>query len=119
MNWYLAKIVYQIHCGDGHHTGQFDEQLRLILAANKEDAFFKAQAIGRQGEEIFADQKQQLVHWQFINVCELYKLSELIDGVELYSRIEESDNEEEYIHIVNKKAEHLQFSDTPELLHLV
>ena len=32
MNWYLAKIVYRIICGQGNHTAQFDEQLRLIQA---------------------------------------------------------------------------------------
>lgn len=118
MNWYLAKIVYRITCGDGHHTGQFDEQLRLVTGENKEDAFQKAQFIGKQEEEFFLDQKQQLVQWQFINVCELYKLSELIDGAELYSRIEERDDANEYIHTVHKKAEHIQFSNTLEILEL-
>jgi len=27
MNWYLAKLVFRIICGDGDHTPQFDEQL--------------------------------------------------------------------------------------------
>ena len=35
MNWYLAKIVYRILCGEGEHTAQFDEQLRLVSAAMK------------------------------------------------------------------------------------
>ena len=34
MNWYLAKIVYRIICGDGNHTAQFDEQLRLVQLAS-------------------------------------------------------------------------------------
>ena len=119
MNWYLAKIVYHIICGYGDHNGQFDEQLRLIAASNKEEAFHKAQTIGRQEEEAFINQKQQLVHWKFINVCELYRLSTLIDGAELYSRIEESDNPDEYIHFVNKKAGHIQFNNTLEILDLV
>ena len=32
MKWYLAKLIYRIICGDGTHTPQFDEQLRLIHA---------------------------------------------------------------------------------------
>ena len=119
MNWYLAKIIYRITCGDGLHAGQFDEQLRLIAAADKEEAFCKAQTIGQQEEEIFFNQKQQLVQWQFINVCELYKLSELIDGAELYSRIEERDNADAYIHIIHKKAQHIQSGNTLEILELV
>ena len=119
MNWYLAKIVYRIHCGNGNHTGQFDEQLRLIAAKNKKEAFHKAQSIGQQEEESFFNQKQQLVHWQFINVCAVYKLSQLIDGAELYSRIEEYENADAYIDIIHKKAECILSENTLEILDLV
>ena len=57
MNWYLAKLVFRILCGDGKHTAQFDEQLRLILAGSKEEAFHKAQAIGKNDEEMFFNHK--------------------------------------------------------------
>jgi len=107
MNWYLSKLVFQIICGDGDHVAQFDEQLRLIAAATKEEAFFKAQQIGKEEEETFYNSRQQLVHWQFINVCEVYKLHELINGTEVYSRIEEKDDAENYIHFVNRKAENI------------
>ena len=63
--------------------------------------------MGKKEEESFYNQKQQLVQWQFINVSELYPLSELIDGAELYSRIEEKENAEAYIHTINKKAENI------------
>ena len=118
MNWYLAKIVFQIICGEGQHTAQFDEQLRLVIAPNKEEAFQKAQALGKAAEEAFFNDSRQLVQWQFINVSELYHLSELIDGAEMYSRIEEKDNAEAYIHIINQKAENIFFSQTHQLLHL-
>ena len=119
MNWYLAKIVYQITCGEGSHTPQFDEQLRLIKAGTKEEAFLKARQTGQAEEETFVNQKQQLVQWQFINVCELYRLSSLIDGAELYSRIEEKDNAAVYIDIIHKKAAGIVATDIPELLQLV
>jgi hypothetical protein len=119
MNWYLAKIVYQITCGDGRHSPQFDEQLRLINAGTKEEAFLKAQQTGKAEEETFVNQKEQLVQWQFINVCELYRLSSLIDGAELYSRIEERENAAAYIDIIHKKAAGIVSSDTPEILQLV
>ena len=118
MNWYLAKIVFRIICGDGDHTPQFDEQLRLISASSKEEAFKKAQLTGEKEKETFYNRRQQLVQWQFINVSEIYKLSELIDGAELYSRIEERDNAEAYIHVVNQKAENILFTQTHQLLQL-
>lgn len=119
MNWYLAKIVFQIICGDGDHTPQFDEQLRLVLAGSKEEAFYKAQQLGAGEEETFFNSKQQLVQWKFINVCELYCISEMIDGAELYSRIEERDDADTYMDIVHRKASGIIHSDSHQLLHLV
>ena len=118
MNWYLSKIVFQIICGDGEHTAQFDEQLRLISADNKEEAFQKAQNMGMDEEEMFFNQKKQLVQWQFISVSELYQLKELMDGAELYSRIEEKEDAASYIHILQTKAEHIRKGSLHELLNL-
>ena len=57
MNWYLAKFVYRIVCGNGSHNPQFDEQLRLIAATGREEAFTKAQQMGRNEEESFYNQR--------------------------------------------------------------
>ena len=118
MNWYRAKFVFRIVCGEGQHTAQFDEQLRLIAAADKQEAFRKAQEMGKKDEETFFNNKEQLVQWQFVNISELYLLSELIDGAELYSRIEERDNADAYMYMVNQKAENIFFTQTHQLLQL-
>ena len=118
MNWYLAKMVFRIICGEGEHTPQFDEQLRLVAGISKEEAFRKAREMGQQEEETFYNRKEQLVQWQFINISELYRLSELIDGAELYSRIEEKDNAEAYIYTINQKAENIVCNETNQLLQL-
>lgn len=117
MNWYLAKMIFRIICGDGNHTAQFDEQLRLIAASNKDEAFHKAQLLGGREQEMFFNNNQQLVQWQFINVSELYQLNELIDGAEVYSRIEEKENADSYLHIVYKKADQIRLGNTVELLN--
>jgi hypothetical protein len=119
MNWYLAKIVYRILCGNGNHTPQFDEQLRIVFAENKEQAFLKAQNTGLKEEESFLNNNKELVCWQFINVSELYKLGEMIDGAEIYSRIEEREDGDAYISLINKKANHLLHSDSNQILQLV
>jgi len=119
MNWYLTKIIFQIVCGDGNHTAQFDEQLRLISAEDKKSAFNKARQLGQQEEEIFLNIKQQQVHWKFINVSEVYKLGELLDGAELFSRIDEKGDAGVYIDIINNKAAGIIHSDSHELLQLV
>ena len=119
MNWYLAKIVYQIICGDGQHIPQFDEQLRLIVAGNEHEAFQKAQRIGATEQESFLNDKQLLVKWKFIDVCELYKLSELIDGAELYSRIQEVEEAGSFIELVHRKADYIQGDNVLRSLELI
>ena len=119
MKWYLAKIVFQIVCGDGNHMAQFDEQLRLIAACNEDEAFEKAAGIGKNEEDNFFNLRQQLVRWQFVNVSELYYLSELIDGAEMYSRINEVDDAEAYITSVHRRAESIKRKHTHQLLNLI
>ena len=107
MKWFLSKMVFRIICGNGNHTPQFDEQLRLIHAENKDEAFDKSRSLGLKEEESFFNQQQQLVRWQFINVSELYTLNDFSDGAELYSRVEETEHADHYINIINKKATQL------------
>ena len=118
MNWFLAKIIFRIVCGNGEHTPQFDKQLRLVHADDETKAFEKARQIGEKEQVSFLNQQDQLVQWKFINVSELYKLSALIDGAELYSRVQEVDNAELYTDLVNKKAAHIQEKITHQLLQL-
>ena len=119
MKCYLSKIVFRIICGDGDHTPQFDEQLRLIAAGDEEEAFHKAVKMGENEEDRFYNHKQQLVQWKFVNVSELYRLSELIDGAELYSRINEVDDAEAYTNFVHRRAESIQQKQTHRLLNLI
>lgn len=113
MNWYMAKMVFRIICGNGEHTPQFDEQLRLVAAENKEQALSKALAMGKKEEDAFYNQRLQLVQWQFINVSELNELQQLSDGMEIYSRIEEKENADAYISIINSKASNISPSPLP------
>ena len=119
MNWYLGKLVFRIICGEGDHTPQFDEQLRLIAAGDRQEAFLKAREIGEASEEVLLNIKQQLVQWKFINVSELYKLNGWIDGAELYSRINETEDAENYIAFTNRKAADIASACTHEMLKLL
>ncbi|HTQ64214.1 MAG TPA: DUF4288 domain-containing protein [Puia sp.] len=119
MNWYLAKLIFRIICGQGHHTPQFDEQLRLIKASNELEAFEKATIIGEKEEDEFFNQQDKLVQWKFINISELYKLSGLLDGAELYSKIQETDNADLYIELTHKKAAHIRLNSTHKFLEIL
>lgn len=119
MNWYMSKVVYRIVCGDGTHKPQFEEQLRLIQASTKKEAFERAQAIGIEHECSFINHKKESVKWEFINIAELYKLPVLGDGTEIHSRLSEADHAATFIDITNKKAEFIRSSvsePAPELI---
>ena len=105
MQWYIAKIVFRIICGEGNHTPQFDEQLRLVMAENEQDAFIKASDLGVSTEESFHNHRHELVQWKFLSIPELYRLENLGDGDEIYSRIHEEENASRYVDTVQKKAE--------------
>jgi hypothetical protein len=113
MQWFVAKIVYQIITGKGEHNPQFDEQLRLVSANNRDEAWKRASEIGLQEQYAFRNQRQELVEWRFINVPEVNVLSSLGDGMELYSRIEEPEDAKAYISWLQVKAAHLK---GPQLL---
>ena len=104
MNAYLAKIVYRIVCGNGKHTPQFDEQLRLVYAENDEEAILSATEIGKKEEHSFLNQNQNLVCWQFINIADLVPLERFADGAEVFSVIKEPVNADVYIDYIHKKA---------------
>lgn len=104
MNWYVAKIIFRILSHDGTHQAQFDEQLRLISAETRCDAYTKATALGHQHEDFFLNSSDQFVKWQFVNVAEINPLSNLEDGIELYCNIHEAENAELYMAWANHKA---------------
>ena len=104
MNWYITKVIFAITREDSQSKKQFDEQLRLVAAHDKEEAFFKARAIGLAEEECFINDNNKKVKWEFINVSEVNALKGLEDGAEVYSRIHETEEGPSYIHYVHQKA---------------
>lgn len=104
MKWYLAKLIYRIICGEGDHKPQFNEQLRLIYANDDVNAFQKARMTGKREEDVFLNDAQKLVQWKFIDVTELHPLHELTDGAEIFSRVYEEEDEDNYLKIIEMRA---------------
>jgi Domain of unknown function (DUF4288) len=108
MKWYLAKIIFNININDGFNQRQFDEQLRLIEAHDFEEALQMATEIGIKEEKIFTNNKNETVHWKFIDVMELQIISEFKHGIEIYSNTHFSENFYDYIKFVKQKSNNLQ-----------
>jgi hypothetical protein len=105
MNWYIVKIIFRIISGDGSHTAQFDEQLRLIGAENEHAVFERANGIGKAEQSDFLNEKKETVKWEFIAVTEINHIANLADGAEIYYRILETSDAASYIDTAHLRAE--------------
>ena len=117
MNWYTAKIIFRILINTDKQTPQFDEQLRLIAALDEKEAFAKAGFLGQKEDAVFFNDKNEMVRWQFIAVADILALSNIEDGIELYSKIEEANDAAEYIKIANQKSEAIFTKNAVQLLN--
>jgi hypothetical protein len=107
MNWYLAKLVFCIE-QPGTIRSQFDEQLRLIQAADEKDAYFRAVSLGLNLQSEFTDIRKDLIYWKFIGTSEIIPLKEIKDGIEIYSNTHETNDKENFINSVRQKGMTIQ-----------
>ena len=105
MKWYLVKLVFQVLSGEGAHTPQFDEQVRLIKADEVNWAYEKATVIGWLEQRSFLNHRDENVTWKFIEIAEIHEVENPEDGVLLCSYTIEPDNAQEYIESTRIKAE--------------
>ena len=118
MNWFLAKLVFRIFCGNGNHTPQFDQQLRLIYADDELHAFHKARLLGEGDCATNVAEAKVDVKWRFIDVTELHPLTGFTDGTEIYSIIKEEADAELYIRTVKKTATQLLQQSLHQFNHI-
>jgi hypothetical protein len=102
--FYVARIIFRISNSREGVPAQFDEQFRIIQAANFDEAWTKATAIGYSEVSSFANDSGKVISWEFVNVCDLRPLESIEDGAELYSTIAEPADESSYISLVNARA---------------
>jgi len=110
MNWYIAKLIFQIESTEAKNQSQFDEQIRLIEAATEQEALQKSMSLGEQEQHILPDGSRNSVRWNFVHVTELFKLNQLADGAEIYYKITEPENPKRYLDSIAKKAKLIQLS---------
>lgn len=104
MNWYITTIVFNVSEDDKPEASRFDEQLRLVTADSKEEAFMKARTLGLHEEDLCYYDTNRKSTWEFINVSEVTPLQKLDDGIALYSRIHKPDEASSYINVIHQKA---------------
>jgi hypothetical protein len=98
MNWYLAKLVFQILRKD-NGVPQFDEQLRLIHADEVGWAIEKARVLGWL-EQVEVEQKGFLLEWRFVGVADICKVETFEDGAQISSCTIEPEDVHEYMEMI-------------------
>jgi hypothetical protein len=120
MNWYLVKLVFQVLSGEGTHTPQFDEQVRLIRADEVSWAYEKATVIGWLEQRCFLNDRKEKVEWKFIDVAEIQQIDDPEDGVLLCTHTEEPAEAEAYKQLIKEKAQKsLHISQNKERIELL
>jgi hypothetical protein len=104
MKRFLAKLIFNINIDNGNHNSQFDEQIRIIMARNSEEAFFKARRLGKEEEESFTNSENKTVSWTFIDIANLYLLDDIKDGEQLYSTTHETEDANTFIKFIRQKS---------------
>lgn len=112
MNWYVAKIIFQIVSDSP--TAQFDEQIRLIAADTVEEAVKVADKIGETEQEDLST-----VQWKYVGISHLKQLEGLKNGVEVCSNTHETDNAPHYIDFVKRRDTDMHQSTFARLKTLV
>ncbi len=108
MSYYLATLCYEIICGDGRHTPQFEEQVRLLEATSRTEALKEADEIGKQELLLWQFNKTSRVEWKFLGIKELIRLPSFFHGAELYQQHREIEHAEGYRNFVKDKTIQLQ-----------
>lgn len=108
MNWYLTKLVFSIEAEKSGKKAQFDEQFRLVNAIDESDAYFKAKNLGKNLQSKFLTEQNETINWRFVDVSEVVLLTELKDGIEVYSSTVETEEKENFINSVLRKGMAIQ-----------
>lgn len=106
MKWWLVKLVYRFVYGNGVHIAQFNQQLRMITAEDALHAFQKARLIGER-EATTIQYNDIQISWKFIDVIDISAISNLMDGEEIWSVINEETDADLYIRTIQLQSKAL------------
>lgn len=87
MKAYTAQIIFRIKCG-GVASEQYEEQWRLLYAADDRSALQEARRIGAADATTFVDRHGRTIKWELVAIKDLQPVS-LENGSLLISTVKE------------------------------
>ena len=94
MKRYFVCLLFDSQVDDDSETSKLtEESIRLVIAADENEALEKAQAFGRESEHEYFNDTGARVSWRFIRIVDVqeYCEDEIEDGSEVYSRLNTKD----------------------------
>ncbi len=88
MTHFVAKLQFSIHVA-GLQTQQFEEQLILVEAYNKQEAHNTATYKGKEQEDEFLNTNSNKVCWRFEGVTHLERIGDIGNGTVLFSELKD------------------------------
>lgn len=89
MKAFIAQVIYKIEC-EGQRTDQYEEQWRLVYAANDRGALDEARKVSKDEEAVMVDRHGRTVEWKLVAVKDLQEV-DLANGGLLFSMIREAE----------------------------
>jgi hypothetical protein len=87
MKTFIAQMIYRIECA-GVDTEQYEEQWRLVIGVDNNDALNKSREIAKGEESMFVDRHGRTVNWKLIAVKDIQEVN-LEHGALLISSVRE------------------------------
>ena len=106
MHLYLANLVFRIE-NKTERVAQFDEQLRLIKATSRAEAYEKALHLALEEEGTVNNVSGQALQWKFVGITSLMEMENLQDRSELFSNTRETAQPQAYAQYVKEKQQQL------------
>lgn len=106
MNWYLARMIFQIVCGDESRPARFNEQWRLIRADEICWAREKATILGHLDSQQEQNRAEK-IQWKFITVADIFEVPHETDGAHVFSTTEESEDADHYLALITARSKQL------------
>jgi len=97
MKWFAVNFIYRVTCGEGIHSPQFNEQIRLITAETIIAAINKARVLALSYNSSFKNCMGEKVIYDFIDVAGISEIEFPTDGVEVSSKVLEPESVEAYL----------------------
>ncbi len=108
MEFYIARLVFQIQHEIKPEHIQFEECVCLVKAPHFAEAVDLAEHIGRTKQVRLTDVRGYIIDWIFVGIAQLDQTSIPDHGSELFSHIRIQENATEFVQYIRSMHESLR-----------